>query len=102
MIEQDPISGGLSVSGELDFTVAPEAHAELAARLHGAQRRIVDLSGLTMLAGSGASVLEELLEDDVELRCAATSPAYDTLSTLGLADRVRTVAILRVVPEVVS
>jgi len=102
LIEQDPASGGLSVSGELDFTIALEAQAELAARLHGAQRRIVDLSGLTILAGSGASVLEELLEDDVELRCTPTSPAYETLRSLGLADRVRMVAVLRAVPQVVS
>lgn len=101
-IEPDPRSGGLRVSGELDFTIAAEAHAELAARLHTVRRRIVDLTGLTALAVSGATVLEELLEDDIELRCSATCPAYTTLLALGLGDRVRLVPVPRRMTGVVS
>jgi anti-anti-sigma regulatory factor len=93
VIELDPQSGGVCLAGEIDFAVVPDARAELAARLHTASARLVDVSGLTVLTGAGAVLIEELLDDGVTVRCAINSPVGETLRDLDLADRVHLVEV---------
>jgi len=91
MVERDPGTGHLRLLGELDFVAVPAMRAELALRMDTPGPHTVDLSALKLLAPGGASLLDELLEDGVRLRCATGSPAYETLMALELLDRVETV-----------
>ncbi|MCA1983095.1 hypothetical protein [Nocardioides nematodiphilus] len=90
-VEQDLESGGVSLTGELDFDVVPSARAEIAVRLLTATARTVDLSGLTDLTGPAVVLIEELLEDGVAIRCAAGCAAEETLRVAGLTERVEVI-----------
>ena len=87
-VEHDPDSGGVCLTGVLDFDVVPSVRAEIAVRLLTAPARTLDLSGLTDLTGPAIVLIEELLEDGIAVRCAAGSPAEETLRAAGIAERV--------------
>lgn len=90
-VERDPVTGHARLLGELDFAVVPAARAELALSLIAPDPRVVDLSDLDALSPSGATFLEELLDDGVVLRCRVGCPAHEALVAAGLADRVEIV-----------
>ena len=73
----------------------PSARAEIAVRLLTASARTVDLSGLTGFTGPAVALIEELLEDGVEVRCAAGCVAEETLRDAGLAERIDVIATPR-------
>lgn len=92
MVERDPATGDLRLLGELDYTSVSVMRAELAVQMYDAGPHRVDLSTLKLLAPAGIELLEELLDDEVRLRCSVGSPAYETLAAAGLLDRVEIVA----------